>query len=108
MGLGWTALTAQERHCPLLRAGESGHIQEEGNSLVCAYTRFNYCSLAANGCQAEQQLGQKYNLGQKCGARFCARLSVEDTVVPAAFLEGFPVVVNAALVRTAPQLEQRM
>lgn len=31
---------------------------------------------------------QKYSLGQKCGARFCARLSVEDTVVPAASLEG--------------------
>lgn len=36
-----------------------GHIQEEGSGLVCAYTRFNHCSLAESGCQAEQQLGQK-------------------------------------------------
>lgn len=79
-----------------------GHIQEEGSGLVCACTRFNHCSLAESGCQAEQQLRQKY------GALFCARLSVEDTVVPAAFLEWFPVVVNEAVVRTAPQLKQRM
>lgn len=29
-----------------------GHIQEEGSGLVCAYTRFNHCSLAESGCQA--------------------------------------------------------
>lgn len=60
-------------------------IQEEGSGLVCAYTRFIYCSLAESRCQAEVQLGQSV------GTLFCARMSVEGTVVPAASLEGFSV-----------------
>lgn len=85
--MGWTALTAQESQVVSGRKGAGLSVHTLGLSTV---------------------VWQRVGARQKCGARFCARLSVEDTVVPAAFLEGFPVVVNAALVRTAPQLEQRM
>lgn len=83
-------MTAQERHCPLLECGESeGHIQEEGSSLTCTCTRFNYCSLAESTCL------WKYNWDRSVGTLFLCKNEYEDAVGPATSSQGFSVLVDA-------------
>lgn len=53
-------------------------------------------------------LGRSTTGTEMLGPCSCARMSVDDTVVPATSLEGFSVLVDAELVRTASMLEQSM
>lgn len=84
--MGWTALTAQERHCPLLRGGESEVISRR-KGVVLPVHILGLLTVVWQRADARQ----KYNWGRSVGTLFCARHSVEDTAVPAASREVFLV-----------------